>query len=146
VIISTNQIKSILPHRSPFLFVHEVIVDNRAKTGRTELILKDKEEYWYDKSITVNDQDFLLLEAAAQVFGVTLSILLDMPVTDRVKPLLLGFETCEFFKSVDIQKSARVQVALLDTFGTRFRGEFRVTQNRRIVVSGELAVVQELPQ
>ncbi len=143
MIISEQDIKSILPHRSPFLFVDEVVIDREMQTGTSALSFSNREEYWSNSSITQNDQDFLVLESAAQVFGVTLSVLLNKDKADDAKHLLLGFDACEFKHSVDADAPANIKVTLLKDFGSQFRGSFNLIQNDDVIASGELTVMQE---
>ena len=144
MIVSQEKIMEILPHRSPFLFTQKVAVDFESKNGKSLVSLNELEAYWSDSSLTQYDTDYLILETAAQVFGITLSMLLDKQVDNDAKHLLLGFDDCQFAKSFKADQEIEIHVELIDVYGTKYIGEFVAHQSSMQVAKGKLTVMQEV--
>jgi hypothetical protein len=97
-----EQIKGLLPHRAPFLFAREVDVVEPGKLGRARIQLTRVDNYWQgDAGLSpTRSADVLLLESAAQVFGVVLASGTEAQLATggktaaEGKHLLLGFDNC----------------------------------------------------
>lgn len=144
-LIDTDQICSLLPHRPPFLFAKEVSVNHDSKSGTALLCFDDMEEFWNNNTqINVKSQsDVLLLEAAAQVFGVILASQRSSELTvEEDKHLLLGFDNVDYHGHSVVSGLLELHVWLKQEFNNMFRGEFTAKQHGLVAVKGELTVMQ----
>lgn len=150
MIYTQDIIKSLLPHRPPFLFAREVEVVEPGKLGRAEVQLTDVASYWEgDVSLSPKlSADVLLLESAAQVFGVVLASGIQAQQADKGKTaaegkhLLLGFDNCDIPGDLYAQPKVQLTVALDGVFGSMYKGSFTASAGERLLARGELTVMQ----
>lgn len=150
MIYSQAMINELLPHRAPFLFAREVEVVEPGKLGRAEVQLTKVASYWEgDASLSPNlSADVLLLESAAQVFGVVLASGIQVQPGDSAKPaaegkhLLLGFDNCDIPGDLYAQPRVLLEVALDGVFGAMYKGSFTASAGERLLARGELTVMQ----
>jgi hypothetical protein len=145
-----EKIQTFLPHRAPFLFAQAVDVVQPGKLGRSQLQLSNLETFWREESGLSPDEsaDVLLLECAAQVFGVVLASGVQTSLTTDGKPpaegkhLLLGFDNCEIPGDLFAYQKLQLDVALDGVFGSMFKGSFTATADDQLIARGELTVMQ----
>lgn len=143
-----DKIKTLLPHRAPFLFAQAVEVLTPGKLGRAQVQLIEVENYWNQEAgLSANaSADVLLLESAAQVFGVVLASGVEVSANGKPlaegKHLLLGFDNCEMFGDLYAQSSLQLDVSLDGVFGSMFKGSFNASANNQVLARGELTVMQ----
>ena len=140
-----DAIEHFLPHRAPFLFATAVDIIEAGKSGSAKIVFADKEEFWQgDKNLTPSEgNDFLLLEAAAQVFGIVLASGNSTPGSSpEGKHLLLGFDNCEIMAEFNAGAECTISVNLDGVFGSMFKGSFTAQMDAANVARGELTVMQ----
>ena len=147
---SQEKIETVLPHRAPFLFAREVEVIEAGKLGRATVQLTAVDNYWQGEAGLAPQQsaDVLLLESAAQVFGVILASGVEAELAASGKKpadgkhLLLGFDNCDIAGDLYAQPELQLDVALDGGFGSMFKGSFKATTGERLLARGELIVMQ----
>lgn len=143
-----EKIKTLLPHRAPFLFARQVEVLEPGKAGRAQVQLSEVENYWNEEAglSATASADVLLLESAAQVFGVVLASGVEAAAGGKPlaegKHLLLGFDNCEMFGDLYAHAQLQLDVALDGVFGSMFKGSFNVSAENNLLARGELTVMQ----
>ncbi len=150
MIYTEEQIKGLLPHRAPFLFAREVDVVEPGKLGRARIQLTRVNNYWQgDAGLSpTRSADVLLLESAAQVFGVVLAsgtaarLATDGKTAAEGKHLLLGFDNCDIPGDLYAQPELHLEVALDGVFGSMYKGSFTASAGERLLARGELTVMQ----
>lgn len=143
-----EKIKTLLPHRAPFLFAQQVEVMEPGKSGRAQVQLNEVETYWNQEAglSATASADVLLLETAAQVFGVVLAsgvaVSADGKSLAEGKHLLLGFDNCEIPGDLYAHAQLQMDVSLDGVFGSMFKGSFNVRAANQLLARGELTVMQ----
>ena len=114
-----DDIKNILPHRDPFLFLDVVTITSPGKDGLSTLNMANIQDCVL-AGPSINKEDILVelvLEAAAQLSGVVLSTQPNLPEGEDVQKLLLGFD--------DVVVTACPKSAELITLSTTVLSEFK---------------------
>jgi 3-hydroxymyristoyl/3-hydroxydecanoyl-(acyl carrier protein) dehydratase len=145
-----EKIKTFLPHRAPFLFAQAVDVLEPGKLGRAQIQVCDVDSYWHQEThlSPTCSADVLLLETAAQVFGVVLASDVEVTIAAGGKPpaegkhLLLGFDNCEIPGDLYAHRQLQLEVALDGVFGSMFKGSFTASVGDQLIARGELTVMQ----
>ena len=72
--LGINEIKNLIPHRSPFLFIDECEITERGKKGIASRVFKD-DEYFFQGHFPGNPivPGIIIIEALAQTAGIIVS-------------------------------------------------------------------------
>lgn len=143
--IGLNQITEILPHRDPFLFPTRVTTDAETASGEGYIDFSSLQPIWnstFDRSIEQKQE--LLLESAAQIFGVVLASQSKKENSDTQdeKHLLLGFEKIKFPNSIKPSSEIRITTKLIGNFGQMYKAEIKAETGNQIIMSGILSVLK----
>lgn len=108
-----NEIKNILPHREPFLFVDEVLEVSERKIVAKRLIKEN--EYFFKGHFPAEPimPGVLIVEAIAQTGGVML-----LRKYSKAIPLFMGIDKARFRKIVKPGNTLIMEVELLQERGT----------------------------
>lgn len=145
MVIDKDVIQKILPHRPPFLFLHEVRITELGRRGSADIscaaraaaaqgLLADFHEIYHE----------LILESAAQTLGVVLAS--DPTLTSgnnlAERHLLLYFEQVEFYPDCAFEADFRVEVTLLESFANTHKAMFNAIQHGQRICQGQFAVMK----
>ena len=137
-VYNLEQIKALIPHRDPFLFIDEVVeCDDVGKIVAVKKITRD--EYYFAGHFPGNPimPGVIQVETIAQTAGI-LSIQLALAQGHKVLPLLTSIEKTKFRKVVRPGDVLRIEAFLVQQ--RRLSGKFR----GRILVDGKVTCETEL--
>ncbi len=138
-----EDIKNILPHRDPFLFLNSVTITNPGKDGLCTVDLtKIQENILAGPSITKDDILVeLILEAAAQLSGVVLSTEPEINPQDDVKKLLLGFDDINVTSPEVSPELVTLSTSVLSEFKGMYQCAFEALSPCGLKITGKLNVL-----
>ena len=138
-------IKRIIPHREPFLFIDNVEATEPGILGFSEFDLSKVEPFimQMEGMSPAETFEYLILESAAQTFGVVLGCSQDPSGSKDHQHLLLGFEKVEFVSSVKTPAVIKINVELAGQFGEMSRVKFSAEVAGDLIATGYLSVMQK---
>ncbi len=99
MILGSNEIKKLIPHRSPFLFIDECEILERGKKGEASRVFKD-DEYFFQGHFPGNPivPGVIIVEALAQTAGIIVSE--SLTEYDKKSVLFMSVNKAKFRKPV----------------------------------------------
>lgn len=142
MLMGIEEIRARLPHREPILLPREVHIEDAGRAGYARFSLDPSVRLLGEESQRDLSRE-LMLECAAQTFGVVLgSVDSGVPAEDE-RHLLLGFNNVRFdMLDADLNASFKVGVRMLESSGTTHVAAFRVKQSEFCVAEGTLMVMK----
>lgn len=142
MLMGIEEIRARLPHRDPILLPREVRIEDAGRAGYARFSL-DPGVRLLGKESQRDLSRELMLECAAQTFGVVLgSVDSGVPAEDE-RHLLLGFNNVRFdMLDADLGASFKVGVRMLESSGSTHVAAFRVNQAENCVAEGTLMVMK----
>ena len=97
--LGSNEIKKLIPHRSPFLFIDECEILERGKKGEASRVFKD-DEYFFQGHFPDNPivPGVIIVEALAQTAGIIVSE--SLTEYDKKSVLFMSVNKAKFRKPV----------------------------------------------
>lgn len=142
MLMGIEEIRARLPHRDPILLPREVRIEDAGRAGYARFSLDPGVRLLGEESQRDLSRE-LMLECAAQTFGVVLgSVDSGVPAEDE-RHLLLGFNNVRFdMLDADLGASFKVGVRMLESSGSTHVAAFRVNQAENCVAEGTLMVMK----
>ena len=148
-IIDPSEIKEILPHRRPFLFVDRVLKYKTGKQITTERDLCPEESFFAGhfpgRPIMPG---VLISEALAQTCGLLLGLTWkeQRQTGNLEKRLFLANVNMKFMGPVKPDETLHMESDLIKTFGRLYLFEVKAHVGHRLVAKGTLALAEEAPE
>lgn len=142
MLMGIDDIRARLPHRDPILLPQEVHIEDKGRAGYAWFSLDAKVRLMGEESQRDLSRE-LMLESAAQAFGVVLGSVASGVSPEDERHLLLGFNNVRFtMLGADLGASFKVGVRMLESSGSTHVAAFRVTQAELCVAEGALMVMK----
>jgi hypothetical protein len=139
--LDSDAIRALLPHRSPLLLARALEVRTPGESGVGRIALDPDTRLWGDWCVRDLVQE-LILEGAAQVFGLVLAAGRAADPGSDERHLLLGFGSVSFADTTDPGPELAIEVALVQRLGGMCRGRFSARGDAGELARGELTVMQ----
>ena len=142
MILGIDDIRARLPHRDPILLPNEVRIEDAGRAGCARFNLSADIRLLGKESQRDLSRE-LMLECAAQTFGVVLGSVDSGVPAENERHLLLGFNNVRFdMTGADLAAPFKVGVRALESSGSTHVAAFRVDQAQYCVAEGTLMVMK----
>ena len=140
MILNINDIKKLIPHRKPFLFIEECNIIERGKTGESFRIF-DESEYFFEGHFPNNPivPGVVIVEAMAQTAGVVVSENLTDNKDQSV--LFMSINKAKFRKPVLPNYKIKFQVQLINNIKNVYKFLGKAYHNNSLVAESEFSAM-----
>ena len=138
--LNTEDIKKLIPHRKPFLFIEELRVIDRGKIGESYRTFKET-EYFFEGHFTDNPivTGVVIVEAMAQTAGVVVSENLNSQKDQSV--LFMSINKAKFRKPVLPNYKIKFYVELTNNIRNVYKFMGKAFHNDDLVAESEFSAM-----
>ena len=140
MILKNKDIKNLIPHRKPFLFIEECKIINRGKIGESFKIFHE-DEYFFEGHFPNNPivPGVVLIEAMAQTAGVVVSENLSKDENNSV--LFMSINKAKFRKPVFPNYRIEFYVELLNNIKNVYKFSGKAYHEKKLVSESEFSAM-----
>ena len=140
MILNKEQIKSLIPHRKPFLFIEECKILERGKIGESWRIFYDN-EYFFEGHFPNNPivPGVVIVEAMAQTAGVVISETL--PKDENKSVLFMSINKAKFRKPILPNYRIEFYVKLLNNIKNVYKFSGKAYHEKKLVSESEFSAM-----
>jgi 3-hydroxyacyl-[acyl-carrier-protein] dehydratase len=139
MILDINEIKKLIPHRKPFLFIDECRIISNGKIGESFRVF-NKDEYFFEGHFPNNPivPGVVIVEAMAQTAGVVVSY--DIDKNDK-SVLFMSINKAKFRKPVLPNYKITFYVELLNNIKNVYKFLGKAYHNETLVAESEFSAM-----
>tara|TARA_B100001059_G_scaffold86313_1_gene84500 strand:+ start:7388 stop:7822 length:435 start_codon:yes stop_codon:yes gene_type:complete len=140
VILNIDQIKKLIPHRNPFLFIEECKILERGKIGES-LRTFEKSEYFFEGHFPDNPivPGVVIVEAMAQTAGVVVSE--SLVNTDDQSVLFMSISKAKFRKPVLPNYKIKFYVEMINSIKNVYKFKGKAYYNNSLVAESDFSAM-----
>ena len=140
MILSIDDIKKLIPHRSPFLFIEECKIITKGKIGES-LRTFDSTEYFFEGHFPNNPivPGVVIVEGMAQTAGVVVSD--NMPKDEKKSVLFMSINKAKFRKPVFPNYKIRFYVEMLNNVRNVYKFSGKAYYEDNLVAESEFSAM-----
>ena len=138
--LNIEDIKKLIPHRKPFLFIEELNVIERGKIGESFRTF-DKTEYFFEGHFPNNPivPGVVIVEAMAQTAGVVVSE--NLITTNDKSVLFMSINKAKFRKPVLPNHKIKFYVELINSIRNVYKFRGKAQHNESLVAESEFSAM-----
>ena len=138
--LNINEIKELIPHREPFLFIENCLIINRGIEGESSRVFKE-DEYFFKGHFPNNPivPGVVIVEAMAQTAGVVISESLSNNNNNSV--LFMSINKAKFRKPVFPNYELKFDVKLSHRIKNVYKFNGKAFHNKILVSEAEFAAM-----
>ncbi len=140
MILNIDQIKKLIPHRNPFLFIEECKILERGKIGES-LRTFEKSEYFFEGHFPDNPivPGVVIVEAMAQTAGVVVSE--SLVNTDDQSVLFMSISKAKFRKPVLPNYKIKFYVEMINSIKNVYKFKGKAYYNNSLVAESDFSAM-----
>ena len=138
--LNIEDIKKLIPHREPFLFIDELIVIEKGKIGESSRTFKEN-EYFFEGHFPKNPivPGVVIVEAMAQTAGVVVSE--NLTNTNDQSVLFMSINKAKFRKPVLPNYKVKFYVELINNLKNVYKFMGKAFYNDSLVAESEFSAM-----
>ena len=140
MILNIDQIKKLIPHRNPFLFIQECKIIEEGKIGES-IRTFDENEYFFEGHFPNNPivPGVVIVEAMAQTAGVIVSH--NLSKNDDKSVLFMSISKAKFRKPVFPNHTIKFNVGMLNSIKNVYKFSGKAYHNDKLVAESEFSAM-----
>ena len=140
MILNIDEIKKLIPHRNPFLFIEECKIIEQGKIGES-IRTFDENEYFFEGHFPNNPivPGVVIVEAMAQTAGVVVSN--NLSKNDDKSVLFMSINKAKFRKPVFPNHKIKFYVSMLNNIKNVYKFLGKAYHNDKLVAESEFAAM-----
>ena len=140
MILNIEEIKKLIPHRNPFLFIEECKIIEEGKIGES-IRTFDENEYFFEGHFPNNPivPGVVIVEAMAQTAGVVVSH--NLSKNDDKSVLFMSISKAKFRKPVFPNHTIKFNVCKLNSIKNVYKFSGKAYHNDKLVAESEFSAM-----